>query len=73
MNNNYKRYCSKCHFTVYPTEGVRNSKNKVEHSNCKEMMSDRSVQRHLNPRISNMLGSISKKKLVRLWEEYPNV
>jgi hypothetical protein len=73
MNNTYKRYCSKCFYTVYPTEGTRNTKNEVVHTNCKEMMSDLTVPRHLNPRIANMLGTVNKKKLMKMWEEYPNV
>jgi glutathionylspermidine synthase len=70
--NKYQKYCTKCHFTVYPSEQTSTTKG-LQHINCKDMMSDKSIKRRLNPRVSSMIGNVNKKKLMNLWEEYPNV
>ena len=70
MSNKNKRkgYCNKCFYTVYPNEGLIES-DQLTHIDCVESLRELSIKRHLNPRISNMLGQASRKKVVKLLDE----
>lgn len=66
MNNNKRKgYCTKCFYTVYPNEGFVEN-NRLQHRECTESLRDLTIKRHLNPRVSNMLGQASRKKVVQL-------
>lgn len=65
--NKRKGYCTKCYFTVYPQEGLVEN-NQLRHTECATALSDLSIKRSLNPRVHNMIGSASRKKVVSLLE-----
>lgn len=65
--NKRKGYCTVCHYTVYIGEGIVES-NKLQHLNCGESLRDLGTRRTLNPRVHDMLGNASRKKVVSLLE-----
>lgn len=69
MNNVNKRkgYCTVCHYTVYIGEGLVES-HQLKHIDCLESLRDLGTRRALNPRIHNMIGEASRKKVVSLLE-----